>query len=57
MIYHFDIMTNQPNNTNVYEFLIEVCREKPQLWSVYGESLEARSEDKDFLESLSEELY
>ncbi|MBO5467471.1 MAG: hypothetical protein J6A02_08540 [Prevotella sp.] len=56
MICHFDTMTTQPNNTNVYEFLIEVCREKPQLWSVYGESLEARSADNDYLERLSEEL-
>ena len=49
-------MTNPPNNQNIYEFLIEVCRDRPELWSVYGESLEARSADNDYLERLSEEL-
>ena len=49
-------MTNQLNNQNVYEFLIEVCKGMPELWSVYGDGLEARSADCDFLERLSEKL-
>ena len=49
-------MIKEYNNEQVYDFLIEECKLKPDLWEKFGEGLMSHTTDAEFWENLNEKL-
>ena len=49
-------MNKEYHNNQVYDFLIEECKLKPNLWKEFGEGLMSHTTDAEFWENLNEEL-
>jgi hypothetical protein len=49
-------MNKEYHNNQVYDFLIEECKLKPNLWKEFGEGLMSHTTDVEFWENLNEEL-
>jgi len=49
-------MAIELTNNDVYDFLLEECRDNPFLWEQFGEGIMLRTHEVDFWESLAERL-
>ena len=49
-------MNKEYHNNQVYDFLIEECKLKPNLWKEFGEGLMSHTTDAEFWENLNEEF-
>lgn len=49
-------MVKEYTNDDVYEFLEEECRNRPDLWKEFGEGILSRTNEVDFWDTLSERM-